>query len=150
MAKRKTDNIKYKNHESISNNEKFGRVSDSMRRSKAFKSLSKRQIWLLLLCKRQMYSGNKPINDYQAFNQSGKIHDDDFYLNWALVTKSEDAIYKETESTPFRRDIKALIEKGFIECVESGRATKKRNVYRMSPDWKFWKPTEKPLADGNI
>ena len=111
--------------ENIGKNEKFVRLFVGQLESEAFKKLKGRQRALYLYMKAQ-YSGKETKN-----NPNGdKLQ---FYFNWHLASET----YKlYTNQKTFYDDIKALINYGFIECVENNRNLRKKSVYAFSDKWK--------------
>ncbi|MGF6990063.1 hypothetical protein M2150_001306 [Lachnospiraceae bacterium PM6-15] len=98
----------------------------TMLQSEAFKSLSHRQVRLYLYMKAQYY-GALAVEGSQ----------DCFYFNRAMWSEKGYGLY--TNQNSFYEDVKALISKGFIEIGESGRFTRKKNIYKYSDKWATWK-----------
>lgn len=95
----------------------------SMLQSEAWKALSNSQRVLYLYCKSQYYAEKKkPKGDNFCFtmNQS----------KWCGLY----GLYKKTNAKGFYRDMGALIEHGFIICVERGGMSFK-NIYQYSDLW---------------
>ena len=96
----------------------------SMLVSPAWQDLTANQQRLYLYCKAQYYAEKKkPNNDPLSFtmNQS----------KWSGLYK----LYEKNNAKGFYRDLTALIEHGFIACVESGAATRTKSIYRYSSMW---------------
>lgn len=114
----------------------------SMLLSDAWKDLTAQQQRLYLYCKSQYYAEKvKPNGDPLCFtmNQS----------KWADLY----GIYKRKNAASFYRDISALIEHGFISCVECGAVTRTKSIYRFSDKWQQFGtpafvilPNEKTIA----
>lgn len=103
----------------------------SMLMSTAWQSLSKPQQVLYMYCKAQYYAEKKkPDNNplYFTMNKS----------KWNSLYN----LYTNSNSAGFYRDIKALIEKGFIICVESGAITRTKSIYSFSSMWQKYETNE--------
>lgn len=48
-------------------------------------------------------------------------------------------LYEDENHKGFYRDMNALIEKGFIRCVQSGRTDRTKSVYAFSDAWQQWR-----------
>ena len=95
----------------------FFSVYKSMMDSPAWKELTNRQKVLYLYMKTQV----KP-----------KDSRGEFFFNQALYIN---VLGLYTNTTSFCTDKDALIEKGFIDCIDGGSVTKTKAVYRMSDRW---------------
>lgn len=114
----------------------------SMLLSAAWRSLTAHQQRLYLYCKAQLYAEKqKPNNDPLCFtmNQS----------KWAVLY----GLYEKSNAKGFYRDMSALIEKGFLTCVECGAITRTKSIYRFSSMWQNYgteaftvSPSEMTLA----
>jgi len=112
--------------------ESTGRSSDtsaniymSMLLSKAWRKLTAQQQRLYMYCKAQYYAEKrKPLQDAKCFtmNQS----------KWCGLY----GLYKKSNAKGFYRDISALIEYGFIICVECGAFTRTKSIYKYSDMWR--------------
>lgn len=100
----------------------------TMLRSSAWQDLSAQQKILYLTMKSQLYSKpRKPVPDDDecfTFNRS----------KWADMF----GLYKSNNEKGFIRDRDALIEHGFIVCIEDGSVTRTKNIYKYSDKWKTW------------
>lgn len=115
----------------------YASIFHSMLVSKAFHSLNPRQRHLYLICKDQYYGKRKPKADrqYAAEEYAAFRADECFYLNWGAM--SQYGLYSNTSSSTFYKDMKELIEAGFIEKMASGKATHTKNVYKLSSKWRY-------------
>lgn len=100
----------------------------SMLKSPAWMSLKPRAKVLYLYMKAQYYGvkeKNKPEQNplYFVFNQA----------MWKTTYK----LYTNNKS--FYEDRDQLIEKGFIEIIETGKLTRTKNIYKFSDKWIDWK-----------
>lgn len=99
----------------------------SMLTSPAFRDLSAQQVTLYLYCKAQYYGEKKkPNNDSLCFTMNKS--------KWSGLY----GLYDGNNGRGFRRDMEALIEHGFITCVECGAVTRTKSIYRFSSEWQRW------------
>ena len=101
----------------------------SMANSPAFIALTGNQRELYRFCRSQLYTKSKPRDDFpdcEAF-QPQEV----FYMNWSIVKTIH--LYKGPKT--FRKDLKRLVELGFIECLFDGEKTGKKSVYTYSEKW---------------
>lgn len=99
----------------------------SMLMSSAWKMLTAQQKTLYLYCKAQYYAEKKKPEDnreYFTMNQS----------KWCSLYE----IYKKNNAAAFYRDMAALIEYGFIKCVECGNTTRTKSIYAYSSMWQYY------------
>lgn len=103
----------------------------SMLTSPAFLSLTAQQKALYLYCKAQYYGAkSRPDKDNREL----------FYMNQYMWSERY-KLYDKSNAKGFYRDRDALIEKGFIVCVEDGQATRTKSVYAFSSMWqKYGQP----------
>jgi hypothetical protein len=123
---RKQKYIKKKFESTGTSSDVSANIYQSMMESDAFASLSAPQVRLYLFCKLQYYSQKTKPNDDNTcfyFNQS----------KW----KSQYKLYSNNNS--FYKDMRALIEKGFIKKIESGKNTRTRSIYQFSNEWQNYK-----------
>lgn len=109
----------------------YASIYESMLLSKAFKNLSKNQKLLYVYCKAQITGKRKPRQDYKDVDSFDK--DEMFYLSLQMVI--DYGLYKKGGQTQFRKDMKALQEKGFIKKEASGRKNKSKNIYKLVDEW---------------
>ena len=96
----------------------------SMRMSAAWKELTAKQRDLYSCCKAQFYAEKRKPNDNPlafTMNQS----------KWCSLY----GLYTKSNHMAFYRDMTALIEKGFIICVECGNITRTKSIYAFSDKW---------------
>ena len=106
------------------NDSQFTRIHEDLLQSEAFLSLTKPQRLLYVYMKRRYFNGS---------DKSHPNHDrEQFHFNRALY-RNKCKLYTNDES--FRKDRDALIEKGFIVCVEDGSNTRSKSVYKFSDMW---------------
>lgn len=106
-------------------NQKFARLYCTMLTDKRFLELKPRVRMLYVYMKLQ-YKGdankNAPNGDKAQFVFPQHLAFNVYQLY--------------TNQTQFRNDIKELINKGFIECVENKKNLRQPNVYKFSNKWK--------------
>lgn len=156
MSRRKTKPTwKVKSFESVTygettGKESFVRVFESMMNSDAWKELTGRQRSLYLFCKGQYTkeydnAKSKPVEGtpyYDNTDIAAYREPEIFYMNREKV--KECRLYNRTDwdkvnRRDFYRDMQALLQCGFIECLETGRITRTKSIYKMSEKWKGWK-----------
>ena len=122
---RKTKPYEKKPFESIgASSDTSANIYMSMLLSDAWRALSAQQQRLYLYCKAQYYGEKRKPNDDRlcfTMNQS----------KWASLY----GLYEKSNAKGFYRDMSALIEHGFIVCVECGAATRTKSVYKFSSMW---------------
>ncbi len=111
-----------KSFESIGGKRLSANIYISMLESTAWKQLSKNSRLLYVYMKAQYY-GAKNIPEHPAT---------DFVFNWGLASQTY-GLY--TNKTQFAKDKSELIKYGFIECVENGKCTRTKSIYRFSDKW---------------
>lgn len=106
-------------------------IYESMLTHPTFLSLTKNQRFLYLCCKAQYYGKRKPKKDYPEVVELQA--DTLFYFSRHDAIKY--GITNGNSNAGFYKDLEALEEKGFIEKVINGRATKTKSIYRFSDRW---------------
>lgn len=102
--------------ENIGLNERHARLFIGMFESPAYRNLKSRQ--------RDLYT-------HMKFQYKGK--ENRFTFSWSMANK----VYgMYTNRNMFYSDVQALIDAGFIECVEYGKYENKKSVYAFSDKWK--------------
>jgi hypothetical protein len=106
----------------------FARIYISMLMSKAWRSLTTKQHELYLYCKAQYYAEKKkPINDNSlsfTMNQS----------KWNGLY----GLYTLNNNKAFYKDMTALIELGFVRCLQCGSTTRTKSIYEFSDKWQLY------------
>lgn len=105
----------------------------SMLMSPAFQALSSQQQILYVYCKAQYY-GERTKPRTEAAPAGNPLH---FTMNRAKWCNRYH-LYKDNNRASFYRDMNALIEKGFIRCVQSGKTNRTKSVYAFSDEWQRW------------
>lgn len=108
---------------------------NSMLTHPAFTTLKTRQKILYVYIKLQLFGKRKPRHDYPDIEEVSS--DLCFYLNHAAVV--EYGLYTEKNHKDFYQDMQELEEHGFIEKISSGRAQRKKSIYKFSSKWQEWK-----------
>lgn len=118
--------------------QKFAAFSQDMQQDSAWRALEARQralyIEYCLMQKSALGSVNAPGKDRPDVVQFQS--NEAFYLNWGMVKGS--GLYGASNRNSFYKDIKTLIEAGFLECLSNGKPQRTKSVYRLSSKW--WKP----------
>ena len=97
--------------------------------SPAFHDLRPSAKVLYLYCQRETHG--------DAMRDSGTQDERLFYMNRALRCKVHE-LYPLSDSRGFERDMRELVSHGFVDCLESGLAERKRSLYRLSGRWCDW------------
>lgn len=143
MSRKKKNTYQKKNFESTGkSNDTSANIYVSMQLSDAWISLTANQKVLYITCKTQLYAEKqKPNNDPLCFTMN--------QAKWCGLYH----LYEKTNAKGFYRDMTALIEKGFITCVECGATTRTKSIYRFSSMWQKYgteefniSPKDKTLA----
>ncbi|HIW39664.1 MAG TPA: hypothetical protein IAA36_01680 [Candidatus Eubacterium pullicola] len=101
--------------------EAFSSIYYSMLISPAFTSLTASQKTLYMYCKVQYY-GEEPVGKPTFSMNKGK---------WCKKYK----LYSEGNAQGFYRDMEALINHGFIDCIYQGALYHRKNRYMFSNRW---------------
>lgn len=105
----------------------------SMLMSYAWQQLSKNAQVLYVYCKAQYYAEKrKPKTEHQQLTEQEQRQC--FTMNkskWQKLYK----IYK-SDNGQFNKDMKQLIDFGFVELLEGGKNVRKKNTYMLSNKWK--------------
>ena len=125
----------FKDHKGKNVADTSANIYESMLRSQAFKDLNTKSKMLYVYCKSQYYGKRKPRVDYPLIS----VFNDDscFYLSWRDIQNY--GLYTDTQHSNFYKDMKVLIEHGFIERVASGRTNRTKTIYRFSARWIEWR-----------
>ena len=105
----------------------------SMLMSDAWQSLTKNQQILYVYCKAQYYAEKRKPKPKLVELDAEQLSLC-FTMNkskWCNLYK----IYKNGSQSSFVKDMKALVDSGFIDIVESGKNTRTKNIYRLSSEW---------------
>lgn len=122
-------------------------IYESMLQSPAFYTLNCRQKHLYLLCKAQYYGKKKPSADYPDIEQIQPS--ECFYLckhdlvkKYHFCTQNCDKeLYGYTKNNEHVKGLfEVLEEHGLIEILVHNKATKKKNIYKLSDKWITWTP----------
>ena len=108
----------------------------SMLLSEAWKGLSAKQQVLYVYCKAQYYAEKKKPDGNELCFTMSKSKVRDLY-----------GIYSGGNMAAFYRDIAALIDHGFIRCVDCGAFTRTKSIYRFSDSWQKYGKDEFIISD---
>ncbi|WP_298762676.1 hypothetical protein [uncultured Megasphaera sp.] len=115
--------------------DKFTRISESTRKSGAYRSLSGKQHDLLLLLwklgnpRSRGKNARLPRNDYPGVDDY--LRDEVFYMS--INTAVADGLYS-SGTRNYYHDMKVLEDRGFIKRISPGRIGK-RSIYTLSDKW---------------
>ena len=92
----------------------------------ACKDLTASQFRLYVYCKSELYGKNRhDLDGFPAY-----VREDPAYFTFNKAKWQKDGLYGlYSNSGQFYRDIKALIEHGFIDCVQSGSVVGNRKLH---------------------
>ena len=93
----------------------------------AWMALTAQQKTLYVMCKLQLYGEKKKPTDDPATFTMNRAKWCDLY-----------GLYNPGNERAFYRDMTALIEHGFVVCVESGACTRTKSIYGLSSMWQQW------------
>lgn len=122
---------KYLDEKGIMRSDTSANIYESMLASSVFRDLKPKQKVLYLYCKAQYYGKRKPAKDFP--NNADYAKDEVIYMNWNIARRNK--LYSDTDSSTFYKDMKALIDHGFLEKLKSGKAHKEKNIYLLSNKW---------------
>ena len=88
-----------------------------------------------MLFRSELYGKNRhDLDGFPAY-----VREDPAYFTFNKAKWQKDGLYGlYSNSGQFYRDIKALIEHGFIDCVQSGYSTRTKSLYKFSTRWQLW------------
>lgn len=137
MSKRR-ERYKPKEFESMCNpDDVSANIYMSMLMSDNWKSLTKNQQILYIYCKAQLYAEKKkPKPVTTQLNEEDKTLV--FTMNRCKYVNMY-GIYTDGNRQSFKRDMDRLIELGFIELVEDNYNLRKKNIYKLSKNWRLKK-----------
>lgn len=104
----------------------------SMLLSKAWKNLTKNAQVLYLYCKAQYYAEKKKPKP-----QIKQLDESEQKLCFTMNKSKWLSLYGiyNSDNGQFNKDMKLLIENGFIEIVENGKVTRTKTIYKFSNKW---------------
>lgn len=120
--------------------EKFLSLPVSVRKSLAYRTLSKKQSDLLLLCwaigspVTRASKQRLPRDDYPGYAP----YEDDYVFYMCREKAVRDGLYEHTNSR-YDRDMKTLVEHGFLERLHKGNIGT-MSVYKLVGNWKNYHP----------
>ena len=138
MGRKKNGYIREKYESDIpgnSSHDTYVAMYTSMMNKPVFMSLTGNQKYLYTFCRWQKYNNeNNPGKVYPEWKECQNPNA--FFMNWDLAKKFH--LYKS--ETTFYRDLKQLVESGFIDCLYSGRKGRNKSIYIYSDRWRNYKP----------
>lgn len=106
---------------------RFLKITLDMRNSRAWKELNVRQRGLYLEMKAEFRVTKNSDGSIEFCNEHG----------FKFPKATWGPLYNNNYLA-FRDDLKALVERGFIRLVLSGKKDRKPNTYTFSSDWQNW------------
>lgn len=104
----------------------------SMLMSENWQKLSKNAQILYVYCKAQYYAEKKkPKVEHKSLTEQEQSQC--FTMNKSKWQKLYH-IYK-SDNGQFTKDMKQLIEYGFVECLENGKSNRTKSIYMLSNKW---------------
>ena len=132
----KKPKYKPKSFESLGQkNDTSANIYMSMLMNKNWQNLTKNQQLLYLYCKAQYYAEKKKTIKLQLAEISEEELSKCFTMNkskWCSLYH----LYNDGNQNGFIKDMRALIENGFIDIVENGKVTRTKNIYKFSDRWR--------------
>lgn len=101
--------------------------------SPAYHDLTPKQKVLYCYCVRESHGSAA-----EDATRAGKPYDERlFYMNRELACDRH-GLYTRGDRRGMVRDMAALVEHGFVDCLSMGRKEMAKNLYRLSARWHFW------------
>lgn len=114
-------------------NDTSANIYMSMLMSDSWNNLTKNQQILYVYCKAQYYAEKKKPKPIVV-----QLSEDELKLCFTM-NKSKWCklyhIYKNGNQNSFIKDMKALVDKGFVELVENGKTSRTKSIYKFSNRW---------------
>jgi hypothetical protein len=107
---------------------------ETMLTSEAYMDLKVRQRLLYVYVKAQLYGHRKPKQDFKEID--GYDRDDLIYFSWKSA--QEYGLYSETDHSTFYKDMRSLMEHGFIEKYADRTSQREKTIYLLSDKWQTW------------
>lgn len=127
MARRRKSYLKKAYESTGASDDTSANIYHSMLESIAWQDLSTKQKELYWCMKDRKYQEKQHPNGDESMFCFNK------YL-WA----EEYRLYADTDGRGFQRDLRALINHGFIRCIESGMTTRTKSIYQYSEKWRLF------------
>lgn len=111
----------------------------SMLMSQAWHNLTLKQKELYLYCKAQYFGESKTESEHKTNNEIEKDVNANLQIRFTM-NKSKWCeiyhLYSDGGQRHFYKDIKSLVDNGFIKVVESGKTSRTKNIYEFSDKWR--------------
>lgn len=131
MPKKKKEYVKKRFESDCSSSDTSANIYMSMLMSEKWQKLTKNAQVLYVYCKAQYYAEKKKPNP--AYKQLAEGERNRcFTMN---KSKWEKLYHIYTNGNQFYKDMRLLVENGFIEVIECGRLTRTKNIYMLSDKW---------------
>ena len=108
-------------------------IYESMLTHPAFLDLTYRQRFLYVVCKAQLYGKRKP-RDTEGYKEIPELCGETVFF-FGSDDAARYGLSTESNHRDFYRDMRALINAGFIEKLVDGSRGRGRAVYRLSSRW---------------
>lgn len=134
MAKGKKSVYVKKSFESdLSKDDTSANIYVSMLLSERWKQLSKNAQILYVYCKAQYYAEKKKPKP-----TCRQLTDQEQKQCFTMNKSKWQSLYKiyPSDNGQFNKDMKQLIDNGFIELIENGKITRTKSIYMLSNKWK--------------
>jgi hypothetical protein len=111
----------------------------SMLMSQAWHDLSLKQKELYLYCKAQYFGEQKKESEHKTNNEIQQEINANLSIRFTM-NKSKWCeiyhLYSDSGQRHFYKDMKSLVDNGFIKVVESGKTSRTKNIYEFSDKWR--------------
>ena len=134
MGRRRKEPYTPKTFESMGNSDDTSaNIYVSMLMSWAWQQLTKNAQVLYLYCKAQLYAQKKKPKPQVV--QLDDLHQ---RLCFTMNKSKWQSLYHiyNSDNGQFNKDMKMLIDYGFIECIENGKSTRTKSIYMLSDKWR--------------
>lgn len=123
---------------------RFLRIPFEKLDSEAGRSLTARQ-WLLFMNMARHYRGESRKSEVAAqFPEVDTLQGQNlFFFTQAEALQTGRYGGRDFNKHTFYKDMKALVDRGFIEIVAAG-GRRSKTIYRFSSQWRNWKKPEPP------
>lgn len=146
MAYKKYKKYKPKKFESTQNpSDTSANIYMSMLMSPNWMALTKNAQVLYVYCKAQYYA-EKRKPELNPLNPRKLTEDEKSRCFTMNMSKWNDLyhIYNKNQNQ-FQKDMRQLIEYGFVELIEDGSTTRTKSIYMLSDKW--WNNTNQPIQE---
>lgn len=131
MSKRKKEYVKKRFESDCSSSDTSANIYMSMLMSEKWQKLTKNAQVLYVYCKAQYYAEKRvPQPKLRQLTETEKA------CCFTMNKSKWYSLYKlYTNNKQFYKDMKLLIDNGFIEVVENGKTNRTKTIYMLSDKW---------------